>query len=74
MSLKLSTYISEADIQKKVKELGAAITKKYKGQDLVAVCVLKGSFLFYSDLIRSIELDVQCEFLGVSSYHGGTTP
>jgi hypoxanthine phosphoribosyltransferase len=73
MSLKLSTYISEADIQKKVKELGAAITKKYKGQDLVAVCVLKGSFLFYSDLIRSIELDVQCEFFGVSSYHGGTT-
>jgi hypoxanthine phosphoribosyltransferase len=41
-----------------------------KGKDIVAVCVLKGSFVFYSDLIRNIETDVQCEFFGVSSYHG----
>jgi hypoxanthine phosphoribosyltransferase len=74
MNLKLSTYISEEQIQTKVKELGDAITKKYKGQgDLVAVCVLKGSFMFYSDLIRAVQTDVQCEFFGVSSYHGGTT-
>lgn len=72
-NLKLSTYISEQDIQQKVKEMGAALTKKYKGKDVVAVCVLKGSFMFYSDLIRNIDTDVQCEFFGVSSYHGGTT-
>lgn len=71
-NLKLSTYISEQDIQKKVKELGDALAKKFKGKDTVAVCVLKGSFMFYSDLIRAMDTDVLCEFFGVSSYHGGT--
>jgi len=72
-NLKLSTYISEDKIQKKVKEMGEAITKKFKGQDVIAVCVLKGSFVFYSDLIRHIDTDIHCEFFGVSSYHGGTS-
>jgi len=73
MSLKLSTYISEADIQKKVKEIGQTLTKKLKGHDVVAICILKGSFVFYSDLIRAMDIDVQCEFFGVSSYHGNMT-
>ncbi len=72
-NLKLSTYLSEDQIQKKVKELGATLTKKFKGQDVVAVCVLKGSFVFFSDLVRNIETDISCEFFGVSSYHGGTS-
>jgi hypoxanthine phosphoribosyltransferase len=72
-NLKLSTYISEEQLQKKVKELGADLTKKFKGEEVIAVCVLKGSFVFYSDLIRNIDTDVQCEFFGVSSYHGATT-
>lgn len=72
-NLKLSTYLSEEEIQKKVKELGATLTKKFKGEDIVAVCVLKGSFVFYSDLIRHIDTDISCEFFGVSSYHGGTS-
>lgn len=72
-NLKLSSYISEDQIQKKVKEMGEAITKKFKGQEVIAVCVLKGSFVFYSDLIRHINTDIHCEFFGVSSYHGGTT-
>jgi len=69
--LKLSSYISEADIQKKVKELGLTLSQRFAGKDLIAICVLKGSFVFYSDLIRQITTDVQCEFFGVSSYHGG---
>ena len=73
MNLKLSTYISEEQIQKKVKELGETISKKFKDKELVAICVLKGSFVFYSDLIRAIQTDVQCEFFGVSSYHGNMT-
>ena len=68
--LKLSTYIKEDEIQKKVRELGQTLTKKFKGQEVVAICVLKGSFIFYSDLIRNIETDITCEFFGVSSYHG----
>lgn len=72
-NLKLSSYIKEEAIQAKVKELGQIITKKFKGKDVVAVCVLKGSFVFYSDLIRAIDTDITCEFFGVSSYHGGTS-
>ena len=73
MNLKLSTYISEEQIQKKVKELGETISKKFKDKEIIAICVLKGSFVFYSDLIRAIQTDVQCEFFGVSSYHGNMT-
>lgn len=72
-NLKLSSYITEADIQAKVTEMGEILSKKFKGQEVVAVCVLKGSFMFYSDLIRQISTDITCEFFGVSSYHGGTS-
>lgn len=69
-NLKLAKYISEEDIQKKVKELGAQLTEKFKNKNPVAICVLKGSFMFYSDLIRNVGTDLTCEFFGVSSYHG----
>ena len=72
-SLNIKSYISEEKIQEKVKQIGEQLTAKFKGQKVVAVCVLKGSFLFYSDLIRQINTDITCEFFGVSSYHGGTT-
>jgi hypoxanthine phosphoribosyltransferase len=72
-NLELKTYISEEKLQAKVKEIGAALTKKFKGEKVTAICVLKGSFMFYSDLIRAIDTDLTCEFFGVSSYHGGTT-
>lgn len=72
-NLSLKPYLNEDQIQKKVAEIGAELTKKYKGQKVVAVCVLKGSFMFYSDLIRHIDADITCEFFGVASYHGGTS-
>lgn len=72
-NLTLSTYITEEQIQAKVKELGALLSKKFNNEKVVAVCVLKGSFMFYSDLIRSITTDITCEFFGVSSYHGNTS-
>ncbi len=72
-NLTLKPYITEDQLQAKVKELGAILTKKFKGEKVIAVCVLKGSFMFYSDLIRNIETDITCEFFGVSSYNGGTS-
>lgn len=72
-NLELKTYISEEKLQAKVKEIGQLLTGKLKGKKVTAICVLKGSFMFYSDLIRSIDTDLTCEFFGVSSYHGGTT-
>ncbi len=71
--LQLQPYITEAQIQEKVANIGATLTKKFEGKKVVAICVLKGSFMFYSDLIRNINTDVTCEFFGVSSYHGGTS-
>lgn len=71
--LNLKPYLTEDQISKKVQEIGDALTKKFKGESVVAVCVLKGSFIFYSDLVRAINTDITCEFFGVSSYHGGTT-
>lgn len=72
-NLSLKTYITEEQIQNKVKELGAILSKKFKDEKVVAICVLKGSFMFYSDLIRNIDADITCEFFGVSSYHGETS-
>lgn len=72
-NLSLKPYITEEQIQKKVKELGDILTNKFKNERVVAVCVLKGSFMFYSDLIRNINTDITCEFFGVSSYHGATS-
>ena len=73
IKLDLKVYISEEKIQSKVKEIGEALTAKFRGKDVVAICVLKGSFVFYSDLIRNIHTDMDCEFFGVSSYNGGTS-
>lgn len=69
--LKFSRMISEANIAKRVKELGAQITEICKREPIVAVCVLKGSFVFYSDLIRQIDADISSEFLGTASYGNG---
>lgn len=73
MHLEIKPYISEEKLKAKVSEIGKAITKKMQGKPIVAVCVLKGSFVFYSDLIREIETDITCEFFGVSSYNGNTS-
>lgn len=67
-NLKLETLISAEQIQKRILELGRDITKRFKGEDLTVVCVLRGAYMFYADLIRAIDLDVTCDFLGVSSY------
>jgi len=68
----LKVMFSAEQIQARIRELGAQITADYAGQDLVVISVLKGSFLFCSDLIRAIELPLSVDFLGVSSYGGRT--
>ncbi|MCB0341384.1 MAG: hypoxanthine phosphoribosyltransferase [Pseudobdellovibrionaceae bacterium] len=70
--LKLKTLISEEQISERVRELGRQITKRFKNEPLVAVCVLNGAILFFSDLVREIDADVTCEFIGLSSYGAGT--
>ena len=59
---------TETQIKERVLQMGTELTRKFEGLEPVVVCVLKGSFIFFSDLIRAIDLDVTCEFLAVSSY------
>lgn len=67
-NLRLSPLISADEIKTRVKKLGEELTAKFRGKDLVVVGVLKGSFMFYADLIRGIDTDLTCDFCGVSSY------
>jgi len=55
-------------IAERVADLGRAITRDYRGKDLVIVPVLKGSYVFAADLVRHVELEVAIDFLGVRSY------
>ncbi|HVK61953.1 MAG TPA: hypoxanthine phosphoribosyltransferase [Bdellovibrionales bacterium] len=66
--LSLTKMIDEKKIASRVTEMAQEITKALKGEPVIAVCVLKGSFVFYSDLIRNMETDVRTDFLGCSSY------
>ncbi len=70
-NLRISPLISQDEIKARVLKIGEALTEKFRGQELVAVGVLKGSFMFYADLIRAIDTDLTCDFLGVSSYTDG---
>lgn len=60
--------ISEEQIQKKVKALAHKISSDYKDKDLVVIGILKGSFMFFSDLIRYIKTPVRVDFIMASSY------
>ncbi len=52
----------------RVRELGAQLTRDYRGKELTIVSILKGAVFFASDLVRAIDLPLTMEFLGVSSY------
>lgn len=69
---RLAVLISEDRIQARVRELAGEIRADLGGGPITAIGVLKGSFIFMSDLVRALGGPVRCEFLGVSSYHGGT--
>jgi hypoxanthine phosphoribosyltransferase len=73
MAESIVTMLSAEQIAARVRELGAQITHDYEGRKLVLVCVLKGSFVFTSDVARAIALPCRVEFLGVRSYGEGTT-
>ncbi|OPF52925.1 hypoxanthine phosphoribosyltransferase [Clostridium baratii] len=62
----------EEELSSKVRELGEQISKDYKGKDLLVVGVLKGSVLFAADLIKSIDIPCEIDFMAVSSYGNST--
>ncbi|HEX6039103.1 hypoxanthine phosphoribosyltransferase [Longimicrobium sp.] len=64
---------SEEQIARRVRELGEQITREIpEGEDILVLGLLKGSFIFVSDLVREIRRPIEVDFLIVSSYGGGT--
>ena len=66
--LKLETLISEQDIQRRIEELGAQISKDYDGKEIIMLCVLKGGVMFMTDLAKRVTVPMKMEFMAVSSY------
>jgi hypoxanthine phosphoribosyltransferase len=64
--------ISEEDLQARIRALGREITTDYAGRAPLLVGVLKGAFMFMSDLARAIDLPVEFDFMAVSSYGHST--
>ncbi len=63
--------ITQEQLAAKVAEMGKAITRDYRGKNLLMVSVLKGSVVFMADLMRAIEIPAGIDFMAVSSYGGG---
>jgi len=60
--------VDEADLQRRIKEMGAEITAAYQDKNPLLVGVLKGSFMFMADLIRAIPIPVEVDFMATSAY------
>ena len=71
--MEAQVLISEADIQQRVRELAAEISRDYAGKQITLVGVLKGAFIFLSDLARHLDVPNTIEFMAVSSYGASTT-
>ena len=65
--------LDEDALRRRVRELGRIIDSEYQGKDLLLVSVLKGSIVFMADLIRSISIPHEVDFMATSSYAGGTS-
>jgi hypoxanthine phosphoribosyltransferase len=64
--------VGEAELQARIAELGMEITADYEGRAPLLVGVLKGAFVFMSDLARHIDLPVEVDFMAVASYGSST--
>ena len=67
-SKKERTLYSREDINTRVRELGKVISEEYKGKKLLVVSLLRGSFIFTSDLVREISIPVEIDFMTTASY------
>ena len=64
--------LSQAQIAARIKELAATLNKDYQGKPVLILGTLTGSVIFLADLVRELDLDVQIDFIKVSSYGQGT--
>ena len=69
----LVPVISKKEIDEKIAAVARQISEDYKDKDLVLIGVLKGAFIFLSDLARKLTIPAKIDFIGTSSYGSGTT-
>lgn len=65
--------VTQEQLQQKVAELGAQISRDYEGKDLLLVSILKGGAVFMADIMRAITIPCEIDFMAVSSYGGSNT-
>ena len=65
--------LTEEQIQTKVKELAAQISKDYAGKNPIFVGVLKGVVIFFADMVRSVDIPCEIDFMSISSYSGANS-
>ncbi|MEG1458313.1 MAG: hypoxanthine phosphoribosyltransferase [Acetivibrio sp.] len=68
MNEKIRVMISEEEVDKRIAELGAQISKDYEGKTVHLICILKGSVFFTCELAKHITPTVTMDFMSVSSY------
>ena len=64
--------ITEEQIATRIEELAAQLDRLYEGRKPLVVCILKGSVMFFADLLRKMKTSVEMDFMAVSSYGNGT--
>jgi hypoxanthine phosphoribosyltransferase len=64
---------SEGEIQRRVRELGADLTREYEGRSPVLISVLKGAAIFLADLIRFTDVQLRVDFMSISRYGGASS-
>jgi hypoxanthine phosphoribosyltransferase len=68
----LKLLFSKDHIAEQVERLGRDITRDHPDSELVMVCILKGSFLFFADLVRAVQAPLVVDFMRVASYGSDT--
>jgi hypoxanthine phosphoribosyltransferase len=63
--------VSEKDLQTRIAELGAEISRDFAGEEVLLICILRGGVLFLTDLMRRISVPLAIDFMAVSSYGAG---
>lgn len=72
MEDKISVLISQAEVEQRIREMAAQISKDYEGESLHLICILRGSVFFTCELAKYITVPVTIDFMSVSSYGDGT--
>ena len=68
----INVHFTEAEIDKKIRELGARISEDYAGESVCLICILKGASFFTCELAKRITVPVSLDFMSVSSYGSET--